>query len=138
MNCYQPFAIRAKEMSSSVASNWLWNLGIGYATPYLVNPSTTVINAIKAANLGVKVFLSGVGLVLNVLYIRSYPFLFIFLKESVRFLTLFFLCRTFLDTFSFLKRKDCHWNSLCSTVNLRVCLFSFFFFFCLNPMLSLC
>ena len=24
-------------MSMSVASNWLWNFGIGYATPYLVN-----------------------------------------------------------------------------------------------------
>ena len=24
-------------MSLSVASNWLWNFGIGYATPYLVN-----------------------------------------------------------------------------------------------------
>jgi len=43
-------------MSLSVASNWLWNFGIGYATPYLVNPSTTGINGIKAANLGVKVF----------------------------------------------------------------------------------
>jgi sugar porter (SP) family MFS transporter len=51
-----PLGIRAKGMSLSVASNWLWNFGIGYATPYLVNPSTTGINAIKAANLGVKVF----------------------------------------------------------------------------------
>ena len=32
-----PLNIRAKAMSLSVASNWLWNFGIGYATPYLVN-----------------------------------------------------------------------------------------------------
>ncbi|KAK7056352.1 Plasma membrane low glucose sensor [Paramarasmius palmivorus] len=32
-----PLQIRAKAMSLSVASNWLWNFGIGYATPYLVN-----------------------------------------------------------------------------------------------------
>jgi sugar porter (SP) family MFS transporter len=51
-----PLAIRAKGMSLSVASNWLWNFGIAYATPYLVNASTTGINATKAANLGVKVF----------------------------------------------------------------------------------
>ncbi|KAL0957514.1 hypothetical protein HGRIS_001307 [Hohenbuehelia grisea] len=29
--------VRAKAMSLSIASNWLWNFGIGYATPYLVN-----------------------------------------------------------------------------------------------------
>ncbi|KAF8328344.1 uncharacterized protein EI90DRAFT_3155738 [Cantharellus anzutake] len=51
-----PLAIRAKGMSLAVASNWLWNFGIGYATPYLVDPSTTGVNAVKAANLGVKVF----------------------------------------------------------------------------------
>jgi SP family sugar:H+ symporter-like MFS transporter len=51
-----PLAIRAKGMSLSVASNWLWNFGIGYATPYLVNATTTGINGVKAANLGVKVF----------------------------------------------------------------------------------
>jgi len=51
-----PLHIRAKGMSLSVASNWLWNFGIGYATPYLVNPTTTGINGVKAANLGVKVF----------------------------------------------------------------------------------
>ncbi|THH19244.1 hypothetical protein EW146_g1899, partial [Bondarzewia mesenterica] len=32
-----PLNIRAKAMSMSIASNWLWNFGIGYATPYLVN-----------------------------------------------------------------------------------------------------
>ena len=32
-----PLNVRAKAMSMSVASNWLWNFGIGYATPYLVN-----------------------------------------------------------------------------------------------------
>ncbi|KAF8887271.1 general substrate transporter [Gymnopilus junonius] len=51
-----PLGIRAKSMSLAVASNWLWNFGIGYATPYLVNPTTTGVNGIKAANLGVKVF----------------------------------------------------------------------------------
>jgi len=51
-----PLATRAKAMSLSVASNWLWNFGIGYATPYLVNASSTGINGFKAANLGVKVF----------------------------------------------------------------------------------
>ena len=63
-------------MSLSVASNWLWNFGIGmtqpfftilcsqltkdvhlaYATPYLVDPTTYGINGVKTANLGVKVF----------------------------------------------------------------------------------
>lgn len=51
-----PLNIRAKGMSLSVASNWLWNFGIGYATPYLVDPTTTGINGVKTANLGVKVF----------------------------------------------------------------------------------
>ena len=32
------------------------DFGIGYATPYLVNPTTYGINGEKAANLGVKVF----------------------------------------------------------------------------------
>ncbi|CCO28405.1 putative glucose transporter rco-3 [Rhizoctonia solani AG-1 IB] len=45
-----PLAIRAKAMSLSTASNWLWNFGIGYATPYLVNKGP------GNANLGVKVF----------------------------------------------------------------------------------
>jgi len=43
-----PLAIRAKAMSLSTASNWLWNFGIGYATPYIVNP--------QYGNLGPKVF----------------------------------------------------------------------------------
>jgi SP family sugar:H+ symporter-like MFS transporter len=43
-----PLAIRAKAMSMSTASNWLWNFGIGYATPYIVNP--------EYGNLGPKVF----------------------------------------------------------------------------------
>ncbi|KAG6852754.1 hypothetical protein C0991_009332 [Blastosporella zonata] len=51
-----PLNIRAKAMSLAVASNWLWNFGIGYATPYLVNPSTSGILGVKTANLGVKVF----------------------------------------------------------------------------------
>jgi SP family sugar:H+ symporter-like MFS transporter len=48
-----PSRLRAKGMSLSIASNWLWNFGIGYATPYLVNQSTPEV---KAAGLGVKVF----------------------------------------------------------------------------------
>lgn len=51
-----PLAIRAKGMSLSVASNWLWNFGIGYATPYLVDKTTFGPTGIKTANLGVKVF----------------------------------------------------------------------------------
>jgi hypothetical protein len=43
-----PLAIRAKAMSLSTASNWLWNFGISYATPYIVNP--------EYGNLGAKVF----------------------------------------------------------------------------------
>ncbi|TCD71863.1 hypothetical protein EIP91_003206 [Steccherinum ochraceum] len=45
-----PLAIRAKAMSLSVASNWLWNFALSFATPYLVNPGP------GNANLGVKVF----------------------------------------------------------------------------------
>jgi len=45
-----PLNIRAKAMSLSVASNWLWNFGIGYATPYLVDPGA------GNADLGTKVF----------------------------------------------------------------------------------
>ncbi|KAI0644198.1 MFS monosaccharide transporter [Trametes meyenii] len=45
-----PLNIRAKAMSLSVASNWLWNFGIGYATPYLVNDGP------GNAGLGSKVF----------------------------------------------------------------------------------
>jgi sugar porter (SP) family MFS transporter len=45
-----PLNVRAKAMSMSTASNWLWNFGIGYATPYLVNPGA------GNADLGVKVF----------------------------------------------------------------------------------
>jgi hypothetical protein len=37
-------------MSMSTASNWLWNWGIGYATPYLVKTGP------GDAGLGVKVF----------------------------------------------------------------------------------
>ena len=48
-----PSRHRAKGMSFSAASNWLWNFGIGYATPYLVNKSTPEV---AAAGLGVKVF----------------------------------------------------------------------------------
>lgn len=45
-----PLNVRAKSMSLSVASNWLWNFAIGYATPYLVNREP------GSAGLEVKVF----------------------------------------------------------------------------------
>ncbi|OLL26835.1 putative glucose transporter rco-3 [Neolecta irregularis DAH-3] len=45
-----PLATRAKAMSMSTASNWLWNFAIGYSTPYLVDPGR------GNANLGAKVF----------------------------------------------------------------------------------
>jgi len=45
-----PLGIRAKAMSMSTASNWLWNWGIGYATPYLVKTGP------GNAGLEVKVF----------------------------------------------------------------------------------
>jgi len=45
-----PLNVRAKAMSMSVASNWLWNWAIAYATPYLVN------NGAGNADLQVKVF----------------------------------------------------------------------------------
>ncbi|KAF5362498.1 hypothetical protein D9756_002296 [Leucocoprinus leucothites] len=45
-----PLQVRAKAMSLSVASNWLWNFGIGYATPFLVNKQA------GSAGLEVKVF----------------------------------------------------------------------------------
>jgi MFS family permease len=48
-----PSRHRAKGMSFAAGSNWLWNFGIGYATPYLVNKSTPEV---AAAGLGVKVF----------------------------------------------------------------------------------
>ncbi|KAI0812745.1 MFS monosaccharide transporter [Irpex lacteus] len=45
-----PLNVRAKAISLSTASNWLWNFGIGYATPYLVNSGA------GNADLGSKVF----------------------------------------------------------------------------------
>jgi len=45
-----PLAVRAKAMSLSTASNWLWNWAIGFATPYLVDPGA------GNADLGAKVF----------------------------------------------------------------------------------
>ena len=45
-----PLNVRAKAMSLSVASNWLWNFAISYATPYLVNKQP------GSAGLEVKVF----------------------------------------------------------------------------------
>ena len=115
----QPLAIRAKGMSLSVASNWLWNFGIGYATPYLVNPSSTGLNGIQTANLGVKVFFIWGGTCVGC-------FIFTWVLFSLS------LCQVRLSSFIligtslFLKRKDCHWNRLIfSTSILRVC-FMFF------------
>jgi sugar porter (SP) family MFS transporter len=45
-----PLNVRAKGISLSTSSNWLWNFGIGYATPYLVNSGK------GNADLQVKVF----------------------------------------------------------------------------------
>jgi len=45
-----PLKVRAKAMSLSVASNWLWNFAIAYSTPYLVDSGA------GNANLGTKVF----------------------------------------------------------------------------------
>jgi len=45
-----PLNVRAKAMSLSAASNWLWNFVTSYATPYLVNKQP------GSAGLGVKVF----------------------------------------------------------------------------------
>jgi sugar porter (SP) family MFS transporter len=45
-----PLNVRAKAMSLATASNWLWNFGIGFATPYLVGTER------GDANLGPKVF----------------------------------------------------------------------------------
>lgn len=43
-----PLVIRAKCMSLSSASNWLWNFALGYATPYMVDADK--------GNMGSKVF----------------------------------------------------------------------------------
>ena len=45
-----PLHVRAKAMSLATASNWLWNFGISFATPYLVNSGP------GNADLGPKVF----------------------------------------------------------------------------------
>ncbi|KAF1833045.1 general substrate transporter [Decorospora gaudefroyi] len=45
-----PLKVRAKSLSMTTASNWLFNFGIGYATPYMVNDGP------GNANLGAKVF----------------------------------------------------------------------------------
>jgi len=50
-----PLAIRAKALSLCTASNWLWNFGIGYATPYLVQKGA------GHAGLGTKVFFIWTG-----------------------------------------------------------------------------
>ena len=123
----KPLAIRAKGMSLSVASNWLWNFGIGYATPYLVNPTTTGINGIKAANLGVKVFFIWGSTCLGCFL---FTWVLFFFSLSLRSVTQLFS----LGTSSFLKRKDCHWNKLIfSTANLRVRFFDLPFSFICWP-----
>ncbi|KAI0364811.1 AmMst-1 [Pilatotrama ljubarskyi] len=45
-----PLNVRAKGISLSAASNWLWNWALAFATPYLVNSGS------GNAGLGVKVF----------------------------------------------------------------------------------
>lgn len=45
-----PYELRAKGMTMSTASNWLWNWAIGYSTPYLVDEGP------GNAGLGAKVF----------------------------------------------------------------------------------
>lgn len=50
-----PLAIRAKAFSLCTASNWLWNFGIGYATPYLVDSGA------GKAGLATKVFFIWAG-----------------------------------------------------------------------------
>lgn len=45
-----PLNIRAKAISLAIASNWLWNFGVGYTSPYLIN------KAPGSAGLGIKVF----------------------------------------------------------------------------------
>jgi hypothetical protein len=100
-------------MSFAVASNWLWNFGIAYATPYLVNPTTTGVNGVKAADLGVKVFFiwgsTCVGCLIFTLIIPNFRNL---------------LCadrKPLLDTTSFLRRRVCHWSKLTSyTASRRV------------------
>lgn len=49
-----PLRTRAKSVSISVASNWLWNWAIAYATPYMVDSGK------GNANLGTKLFFIGV------------------------------------------------------------------------------
>ncbi|KAJ3116813.1 hypothetical protein HDU96_008709 [Phlyctochytrium bullatum] len=45
-----PLNVRAKGMSLSIASNWLWNFVLGFITPYMID------SAPGDADLGVKVF----------------------------------------------------------------------------------
>lgn len=45
-----PLKVRAKSMSISTSSNWLFNFAIAYGTPYLVNDGPGTVN------LGIKVF----------------------------------------------------------------------------------
>ncbi|KAF9552624.1 monosaccharide importer [Agrocybe pediades] len=72
-----PLSIRSEGMALSVASNWLWNFAIGYATPYLVNPTTYGPNGEKAANLGVKVFFIWGGTCMG-----SFLFTYFFVPET--------------------------------------------------------
>ncbi|KAF8179220.1 hypothetical protein BJ912DRAFT_1146071 [Pholiota molesta] len=44
-----PLSIRVKGLSPFGAANWLWNFGVPYATPYLLDPSTTGAKGIKRA-----------------------------------------------------------------------------------------
>jgi len=69
-----PLSLRAKGMSLSAASNWIWNFAIGYSTPYLVDPSTPEH---KTANLGVKVFF-----IWGAACIGCFVFTFLFVPET--------------------------------------------------------
>ncbi|KAH9978316.1 MFS monosaccharide transporter [Russula compacta] len=52
-----PLRVRAKAMSLSVASNWLWNFGIGYASGYLLLHLPYMVDSGPGnLNLGTKVF----------------------------------------------------------------------------------
>ncbi|KAI0032320.1 general substrate transporter [Vararia minispora EC-137] len=66
-----PLALRAKGVSLAASSNWLWNFGIGYATPYLVNSGK------GNANLGSKVYFIWGGMCAI-----AFAFAFVFVPET--------------------------------------------------------
>ena len=59
-----PLKVRAKSMSISTATNWIWNFAIAYGTPYLIDPGKGY------ANLASKVFFVwGTFCVLSVFFV---------------------------------------------------------------------